>query len=144
VVRPIAMDLAWGCGMGCWPPLCHRIWLRASPIAWSSPMSSPDLPDLAVVTVAAREEDVAPPAALPSWSLTVRPMCHRICPSRRRDGFSGQPWLPHVAAQICPLVTVGIVLAARRRLARCFGPKWGRRRPFTTLPSPSDGRKMGS
>ncbi|KAL6003338.1 hypothetical protein ACLOJK_023561, partial [Asimina triloba] len=25
------------------------------------------------------------------------PLCHRICPSRRRDGFSRQPWLPLIA-----------------------------------------------
>ncbi|KAL6004419.1 hypothetical protein ACLOJK_004972 [Asimina triloba] len=91
-----------------------------------------------------RKEDVAPPAALPSWSLTVRPLCHRICPSCRRDGFLGEPWLPHVAARIYPLVTIGIVLAARRRLTCCLGPEWGRCRPFTTLPSPPDERKMES
>ncbi|KAL6010232.1 hypothetical protein ACLOJK_000663, partial [Asimina triloba] len=56
-----------------------------------SPLPSPDPPDLVVV---AREDDVAPPAALPSWSLTVRPLCHRICPSRHRDGSRRRPDLP--------------------------------------------------
>ncbi|KAL5975706.1 hypothetical protein ACLOJK_020032 [Asimina triloba] len=99
------------------------------PLGWVAPICRRGGRSLSVClcVVAIRRCPATVRRCLPRRSSQRR---HRICPSRRRDGFSGQPWLPHVATQICPLVTVGIVMPSHRRYrgrrGRCLP---GSRRP---------------
>ncbi|KAL6011868.1 hypothetical protein ACLOJK_002334 [Asimina triloba] len=115
---PSTIDLAWGCRMGCWPPLDAGSSLSSPACSSSSsPAGSATRPTLhfAVVIHSSRPaccrgmEKISPALVVdpPRLPLTSPPPSTPHC--RCRDGFSGQPWLPLVDRCRCflPPVAVG-------------------------------------